>query len=285
MRPSARAFAEPGAHLGDGADRPHAQRSYPPRRGSTVGERVEQRRAARACARRPRRDGARPCASSPRAIGPVSARSAPSSAHCSRWRARAARAARGRRRPWRPAARRAASSATRKFGRDRGRRVVGGAVLGRDAGRRACPSARRRARRRSAARASRAAVDRRAGAARARSARAPVGTDISGCRRERLAAGEARPGRSRRSSGRRSGPAGRRGRGGRDLAVGHAQQDDLGRAPAPRLSAPATRGPRRAAPRPGPCPGARRRRRRRRSSVSHEIPASGPVLASRYRLG
>ena len=170
-----------------------------------------------------------------------------------------------------------ASSATRKLAAIAPGRVVGDAVLGLHAGRAharalaasacAMPSAR-----------SRRAVHGRARAA--QHARVAAG-------RRRTSAGAARSPRGRRaprarwrrSSGRAAGRRARSPRPRRDLAVGHAQQHDLG-AGRDRLAAPQRRA-RPRAPRPAPCRDAPRRRWRRQAVPGG---SSGPVLASRYRL-
>ena len=279
MRPSARAFAEPRPHLGDGADRPHVQ--PPTRHGARRPRRARPTAAAaRACAPRPRRAGAPRCSSSPRAIGPVSARLGPERGPV----ARGGEHERGELRAVDPGGGReplgAGLQRDEEVRRDRAGRVVGDAVLRRDAAWRAC-----RARSASAcgdlpARAAVVPSTAAAGAARGRPARCPAGTDISGCREKRLA--------RRRSTSRpvapeqwpSSGPAGTAAAACGDLAVGHAQQHDrrVAAGSARRAERPRTAYQRRGQHR---AETARADDRRRQAPT---VGSSGPVPASRYRL-
>ena len=247
-----------------------------------VGERVEERRAGRASRSATAARWRATVASSPRAIGPVSARcgaaARPSSRRVARTSGTSSCAvdAGGR-----GEALGGALERDEEVRGDRGGGVVGGAVLVGDLDRAHAERARR---------ARVAAAQRARGACRRRRAPAPA-NGAAPRRRSRSSAGAGRSPRGRRgrralwrpSSGRRAARGrDRRGRRG-DLAVGDAQQDDVG---ARRRRAAAERAPTRARPRAArrraPCRAGRRRRSRSagrvsagvRSSSRMEIPAA-----------
>ena len=259
-----------GADLGDRPERPHAA---PPRRASRV--------AAASASNSGSRSGARSAtaarwratvASSPRAIGPVSASLGAQprpvldrGAH--QRREQRAVDARGGGEPLRRALER-----DEEVRGDRGRRVVGGAVVVGDRAWRACRAARpARAPRRAPAAWSR----RRRRPRRRTPARRAARDGHQRVQRERLVAGERRRARSRPSSGRRAGRARRRPPRRRSRRPGtHSSTASAPSGRAPRPSGPSTWRPaaRRAAARAVP-------RRPRRRSRGVEWSGSGPVLA------
>ena len=213
--------AQRGAHVGDGAHGPHAARH----RRARAWRRPARRRgrAARGCARRSPRAGGR---RSPRRRGrsAPSARAAPSPAQFSTARADERHEHRRASTPA-VAARRSAAALERdeEVRGHRGGGVVGGAVVVGDRERAACPGRRPRRRAKSSAR---GVVPAMAQPAPAKAPPARV-TVMSGCRPKASCGREDVEARGARAVADER--AGRdRGRGGRDLGVGHAEQDDVG---------------------------------------------------------